>query len=216
VAALSRDGRTATFVRSEFDRAGIEAVGKDLRESFPFRSSLVLWDVSRGRALMDPVQSDDLIGTAAFSDDGNTLMTTGVPTVWAKPGPIAVGGGAFGLWDVRSGRRIATPQLALPKSLADAAPHGPPLGQDAFLAAYGFSPDGHAIIVTEQLAGDGQALFQPIPTGPARVRTRRILWQPADLARLVCERLPVGQRALTADEIRRLLPGERYQPTCAP
>jgi hypothetical protein len=34
--------------------------------------------------------------------------------------------------------------------------------------------------------------------------------------RLVCDRLPAGQRALTAEEVRRLIPGERYRPACPP
>jgi hypothetical protein len=207
VVALSRDGTTAAIVTSLLNRDDLESLSKGLRVAFPLKVALTFWDVARGRAAVAPIQSDGFIGTAAFSEDGATLVTTSVPVVWATPGPLAVGGGSFAVWDVRSGRRIAAPHLAVPTSLADAAPHGPPFGQDPFLAAYGVSQDRRALVVTEQLAGDG---------GPTRIRTRRLDWQTADLARMICERLPAGERALTPEEIRRLIPGERYQPTCPP
>ena len=122
------------------------------------------------------------------------------------PGPMAIGGGSFGLWDVRSGQPMAPPHARVPKSLVGMYVQAPKSEFDRFQAAFGFTPDGHAVMVTEQA----------IEPGPVPIRTRRFLWRTDDLVRLVCERLPAGQHALTAEEVRRLVPGERYQPTCPP
>jgi WD40 repeat protein len=211
VVALSRDGGTVAMVTSPLRRDDIEAVSRQLRPVTPLRTSLVFWDVARNRARGTPIQSADVIGLAAFSDDGNTLISVDLPMVWAAPGPIAVGRASFALWDARPSRRIAAPHMAVPNALADTIPHGPPftpmLGPHPLAAAFGLSPDGHSVMLTEHTLDEG---------APARIRTRRIFWQTADLARLICERLPVGERALTDDEVRRLVPGESYWPTCPP
>jgi WD40 repeat protein len=211
VMALSRDGRTAAFVTVQINRDDIVAISKQLRGPVPLRTTLQFWDVARGRARGTPTEADDFVGLAAFSDDGNTLITVDLPMVWAAPGPTTFGRASFGVWDAWSGRQIAAPHLPVPNALADLIPHGPPytpmFGEHPWGAAFGLSPDGHAVMVTEHVLGAG---------APARITTRRILWQTADLVRLVCDRLPAGQRALTAEEVRRLIPGERYRPACPP
>ena len=46
---------------------------------------------------------------AVFSDDGSTLITIHVPVLWGLPGPKAIGGGSFGMWDVRLATCISQP-----------------------------------------------------------------------------------------------------------
>jgi hypothetical protein len=205
VIALSRDAGIAALATMSFDRNDMEALGKNLRVAVPIKNSLVLWDLPGQRALTAPIQSDESIGSATFSDDGNTLMTTSLPVVYAVPGPLAVGAGSFVIWDARTGPQLERPHHATPRSLADAIPQGPPVGPDTFLAAYGFGQDGHAVIVAEQ---------QMDAPGQNRIRTRRSIWQTADLVKEICERLPAALRALTADEVRRYVPGESYRPAC--
>jgi WD40 repeat protein len=202
VVALSRDGSVAAMVTSPYNRDDIELVSKGVRFSVPLRASIELWDVGRGRPLRPPLQGDSMIGFATFSDDGNALMSLDLPAVWALRGPIGTGPGSFAIWDVRSGRRIATPHLVAPKSTPGPAP-----GEGPFRAVYGLSADGHSVLVTEHVIRDATT---------ARITTRQILWQTADLVRLVCERLPAGQRTLTAEEVGRLVPGGGYRPTCPP
>ena len=70
---------------------------------------------------------------------------------------------------------------------------------------HGFVDNGQSMIATEHDAG---------ADGIGQIVVRRIRWRAPDLARQICDRLPEGQRGLTADEIGRYMPGETYRPTC--
>jgi hypothetical protein len=209
VIALARDGRIAALASPSNDPNGFEALKKGLRHSVVMRSSLVLWDVFGQRALLAPIQLNDVLASsAAFNDDADAIMLTSIAMVLAKPGPTPVSAASYTILDVRTGRQIAKPRVAMPAFFGALAAM-PVLGGQALpgnlLPSYGFGVDGRSIIVTEHDAG---------ADGIGRIVTRRIRWRAPDLARQICDRLPEGQRGLTADEIGRYMPGETYRPTC--
>jgi hypothetical protein len=91
------------------------------------------------------------------------------------------------------------PLVAIPALLSGQALPG------ILLPSYGFGDDGQSMIVTEHVAG---------ADGVGDIVIRRIRWRAPDLARQICDRLPEGQRGLSADEIGRYMPGQSYRPTC--
>jgi WD40 repeat protein len=90
-----------------------------------------LWDTTRRRLIttLSPSQPSPVIHGLAFSPDGNTLAT-----VSGDAGSIGSPQGRLELWDVRSGRRLAT--------LTE-----PAVGDKTIeaLVSVAFAPDGHTI-----------------------------------------------------------------------
>jgi WD40 repeat protein len=213
VIALARDGGIAALASASVDPNGFEELKKGLRPSVSMRSSLALWDVLGQRGLLGPIQSSDVLSaSAAFDDAADAIMLTSVAMVWATPGPLPVSAPSFSILDVRTGRQIAKPHVAMPSSFGAVSPlvAMPALlsGQalpGILLPSYGFGDDGQSMIVTEHVAS---------ANGIGQIVIRRIRWRAPDLARQICDRLPEGQRGLTADEIGRYMPGETYRPTC--
>jgi hypothetical protein len=213
VIALARDGSIVALASPSIDSNGFEALKKGLRPSVAMTSSLALWDVFGQHALLGPIQSSDVLASsAAFDDTADAIMLTAVAMVWATPGPMPVSAASFSILDVRTGRQIAKPRVAMPESFGGvsrlaAMPSllsGRALPGN-LLPSYGFGDDGQSMIVTEHGAG---------ADGIGQIVMRRIRWRAPDLARQICDRLPEGQRGLTADEIGRYMPGETYRPTC--
>jgi len=123
VIALARDGSIVALASQSVDPNGFEALKKGLRSSVAMRSSLALWDVFGQRALLGPIQlSDVLASSAAFDDDADAIMLTSVAMVWAKPGPMPVSAASFTILDVRTGRQIANPRVAMPASFGAVSP----------------------------------------------------------------------------------------------
>jgi hypothetical protein len=177
------------------------------------RSSLTLWDVFGQRALLGPIQmSDVLASSASFDDDADAIMLTSVAMAMVAPGPMPVSAPSVTILDVRTGRQIANPRVAMPESFGGVSRLAamPSLLSGLalpgnLLPSYGFGDNGQSMIVTEHDAG---------ANGNGQIVVRRIRWRAPDLAREICDRLPEGQRGLTADEIGRYMPGETYRPTC--
>jgi WD40 repeat protein len=212
VIALARDGRIAALASPSDDPNGFEALKKGLRLTVAMRSSLVLWDVFGQRAFLEPIQLNDVLApSAAFNNDAGAIMLTSMAMVLAKPGPAPVSAASFTILDVQTGRQIAKPRVAMPAffGAVSALAAMPLLGGQTppgkLLPSYGFGDDGQSIVVTEHDAG---------ADGTGQIVMRRTRWRAPDLAQQICDRLPEGQRGLTADEIGRYMPGETYRPTC--
>jgi hypothetical protein len=211
--ALARDGGIAVLASASADPNGFEELKKGLRPSVSMRSSPALWGVFGQRPLAGSIQSSDVLApSAAFDDAGDAIMLTSVAMVWARPGPMPVSAASFTILDVRTGRQIAKPRVAMPSSFGAVSPlvamsallSGQAL-PGILLPSYGFGDDGQSMIVTEHVAG---------ADGIGNIVMRRIRWRAPDLARQICDRLPEGQRGLSVDEIGRYMPGESYRPTC--
>jgi WD40 repeat protein len=213
VIALARDGGIAALASQSVDADGLEALKKGLQPSVAMRSSLTLWDVFGQRALLGPIQmSDVLASSASFDDDADAIMLTSVAMAMVAPGPMPVSAPSVTILDVRTGRQIANPRVAMPESFGGVSRLAamPSLLSGLalpgnLLPSYGFGDNGQSMIVTEHDAG---------ANGNGQIVVRRIRWRAPDLAREICDRLPEGQRGLTADEIGRYMPGETYRPTC--
>jgi hypothetical protein len=145
------------------------------------RSSLALWDVFRQPTLAGSIQfSDVLASSAAFDDDADAIMLTSVAMVMATPGPMPVSAASFTILDVRTGRQIAKPRVAMPSSFGT---YNPLVAIPALLSgqalpgillpSYGFGDDGQSMIVTEHVAG---------AEGVGDIVIRRIRWRAPDLA----------------------------------